>query len=89
MHRVWLWGGGVQRFPWHKHITSGVDGVGVVTFLLNNYRVPHVVVREVKMDVGAHLHLPPAALQWTPHQPGRTMEGDHIYPGIWGMGVAS
>ena len=55
--------------------------------LQNLYSFPHVEVHKVNPEVGARQHLPPAALHWTLHQSGRLMEGDPIYPVVWGGGV--
>ena len=54
----------------------------MVPLLQNHYHVPHVEVHEVNLNVGTR-HFPPlAGLDWAPGRPGRSREGDPIYPGV-------
>ena len=45
----------VQFLPRYEHVTGRAAGVGVVPFLQNYYRVPHVTVHEVDPEVGTYL----------------------------------
>ena len=44
----------VQRRPRYEHVTGRAEGVGAVTFLQNHYRVLHMAVNEVDLEVGVH-----------------------------------
>ena len=43
----------VQRCTRYDRVTGQAVGLGSVTFLQNHYRVPHVAVHKVHMEVGA------------------------------------
>ena len=60
----------VQRHPGDEHVTGWAVVVGAVPLLHNHYRVLHVVVHEVNLEVGAR-HRPPLTVpNWTPNGPG-------------------
>ena len=45
----------IELFPRYKHVIGRATEVGIVTFLHNQYYVPHVVMKEVNPEVGAML----------------------------------
>ena len=68
----------VQTRPGYKHVTGWAVEVREVTFLHNNYIVPHMAVYKVYMEVGAHRRPPIAYPQWTLYGTGYSMEGGPI-----------
>ena len=61
----------VQRRPGYEHVPGRAAGMEAVPFIQNYYRVLHVVVHEVDLEVGT-CHRPPlAAPHWTSNGPDR------------------
>ena len=44
----------IHFLPQNKHVADRAEGLGVVMFVQNNYRVLHVAVKKVKLEVGTN-----------------------------------
>ena len=61
-----------------KHFIGRSEGVGVVLLIQNQYRVPHVAVHGVDLEVGACRRPSLSVPHREPNGPGSSREGDHI-----------
>ena len=68
----------VLRRPKYEHVTDRKVELDEVAFILNHYRVLHVAVHLVNMEVNLRRRPPLAVPHWTPDGYGCSRDGDPI-----------